>query len=313
MAGSVWCLAGGGSVSGKIVGMVFDFYPGRASELLLAVKLADNAHDDGTSIYPSVRLLAELTRQSERNVQYQLKAMTTMGWLVLVRHARGGGRAGDSGRPREYRIHPDWVWQYDMKAPDKGRPTWQRLDPPAQKEIGAEIAPISLDKWVQPEAEMGAIAVAEMGAIAVAPEPSLTVKEPNTPQPPKGGERGFEAIAAKYPKKVDMSKARKRWQAINPDAALELEIELSIKAWAASTEWNRDNGRWIPKFCNWLRGERWKDVPGVAAPLAPPLMPHQPRAAPSPMPDDVRAKINQILGRKTKALAVVDGGEDGAD
>ena len=36
-------------MSGKAVGMVFDHYIGRGAELLLAVKLADNAHDDGTS------------------------------------------------------------------------------------------------------------------------------------------------------------------------------------------------------------------------------------------------------------------------
>lgn len=83
---------------------VFARYPNGGGEMLLALALADHAHDDGTSVRPSVRLLAEKTRQSERTVQYQLRNMEAAGWLHLVANA-GGGR----NTPREYRINPDWV------------------------------------------------------------------------------------------------------------------------------------------------------------------------------------------------------------
>lgn len=251
-------------MSGKVVGMVFDFYPGKGAELLLAVKLADNAHEDGTSIYPSIGTLAELTRQSERSVQYLIKRMVDAGWLVLVRHAIGGGRGGGKGRPREYRIHPDWMWQHDRKMPDEGRPTWFPKPGGAPKQMGATSAPICLEKWVQPDAEMGAKATAEMRAIAVAPEPSLTVIEPNTPQPPAGGASGFEAIWQAYPRKFAEGRARRQWRRLEPDAALQARMLAAIAAQAATDAWKREDGRYVPMLSNWLYGERWKDETAVA-------------------------------------------------
>jgi len=42
-----------------MTGMVFERYPGGGGELLLALALADNAHDDGTRIFPSVATLSK--------------------------------------------------------------------------------------------------------------------------------------------------------------------------------------------------------------------------------------------------------------
>ena len=106
-------------MSGKVVGMAFDHYPAGGAELLLAVKLADNAHDNGTHIFPSIRTLALQTRQSERTVQYQLKRMLAMGWLVLVRHAHGG-----RGLAREYKIDPIFMAAFDRRVDPACRPHW---------------------------------------------------------------------------------------------------------------------------------------------------------------------------------------------
>lgn len=83
---------------------VFDRYPEGGGEMLVALKLADHADDDGTHIYPSINYIAEKTRQSPRAVQYQIRRMQQTGFLLLVANA-GGGR----GRAREYRINPDWI------------------------------------------------------------------------------------------------------------------------------------------------------------------------------------------------------------
>ena len=91
-------------MSVRIMSMVFERYPSGGGEMLLALALADHAHDDGTSIYPSVEQLAYKTRQSERTVQYQLRAMEASGWLILV-NAGNGGR----GSRREYRIYGEWL------------------------------------------------------------------------------------------------------------------------------------------------------------------------------------------------------------
>ena len=88
----------------RIMTMVWDRYPATGGELLLALAIADHAHDNGCGIYAGVETLAHKTRQSIRTVQYQLKAMRESGWLIKV------GK-GDGGRSRHvtYHINPKWL------------------------------------------------------------------------------------------------------------------------------------------------------------------------------------------------------------
>ena len=129
----------------KIMSMVFDRYPAGGGEMLLALALADHAHDDGTNIYPSVNHLSIKTRQSERTIQYQLRKMEECGWLVLVADEKGG-----RGKAREYRINREWL-------------------------KGAEIAPIIKGATDDIKGATDDI----KGAIAVAPESSITIIEPS--------------------------------------------------------------------------------------------------------------------------------------
>lgn len=142
--------------------MVFDRYPNGGGEMLLALALADHAHDDGTHIFPSIARLAEKTRQSERSVQYQLRRMEQSGWLLLVNAGIGGRRSGfgEGGRTRQYRINPEW-----MK--------------------GAEIAPFAKGekkasegcKTTRERVQNGV----EKGATAIAPEPRATKSNQEQP------------------------------------------------------------------------------------------------------------------------------------
>jgi len=50
--------------------------------LLLLLALADNCSDEGMC-YPSVKYLAQKTRQSERNVQYALRYLEENGWIKI--------------------------------------------------------------------------------------------------------------------------------------------------------------------------------------------------------------------------------------
>ncbi len=106
-------------MSARMTGMVFARYPSGGGEMLLALALADHAHDDGTSIFPSVAALAVKTRQSDRSVQYQLRRMERAGWLILVNQGNGG-----RGQHREYRINPAWINGADFapisEADEKG-------------------------------------------------------------------------------------------------------------------------------------------------------------------------------------------------
>lgn len=151
-------------MSVRIMAEVFDRYPGGGTELLLALAIADHAHDDGTNVYPSVKRLAEKTRQSERSVQYHLRKMETDGWLLLVREAIGG--RGAAGIPREYRINPAWINGANFSPAEKGANPDGKGCNPAQERV-------------QPSAEKG--------ATAIAPEPPYnhqeTVREPPAAKP----------------------------------------------------------------------------------------------------------------------------------
>lgn len=99
----------------KVMTAVFDRYPNGGGEMLLALALADHASDDGTRVFPSVKMLSDKTRQSERTVQYQLRRMEEMGWLVVV----GNGNGGRS-MAREYRISLDWIKGAEIAPFEKG-------------------------------------------------------------------------------------------------------------------------------------------------------------------------------------------------
>lgn len=99
----------------KVMNAVFGRYPNGGGEMLLALALADHASDDGTRVYPSIKALAEKTRQSERSVQYQLRRMQESGWLILV-NAGNGGRSMHS----EYRISLDWIKGAEIALFEKG-------------------------------------------------------------------------------------------------------------------------------------------------------------------------------------------------
>jgi hypothetical protein len=54
----------------------------KGSALLLLLFMADCAHEDGSSIFPSVATMAKQSRLSERNVQYVLRHLIKSGELI---------------------------------------------------------------------------------------------------------------------------------------------------------------------------------------------------------------------------------------
>ena len=165
-------------MSAKMMGMVFDRYPYGGGEMLLALALADHAEHDGTSIYPGVTSLARKTRQSERTVQYQLRKMEQIGWLMLVNNEVGGRT-----KTREYRINPAWIKGATLAPfnPDAtGTPTISTA-PGHESEKGADIAPIPEIKGATDDTK-GCNLKQKRVQQLLHPnrqEPSLTVREPS--------------------------------------------------------------------------------------------------------------------------------------
>ena len=156
---------------------VFARYPEGGGEMLLALSLADHAADDGSRVYPSVRALAEKTRQATRTVQRQLRKMVDCGWLVVAGDA-GGGR----GHTTQYCVSAQWLAGGEpVPLVVAEGPRNDAFEPPAESTSsrlkGDKLAPFSETERVTSEALKGDIAVS----------PAYTTRRTiTTPQPPKG-------------------------------------------------------------------------------------------------------------------------------
>ena len=91
-------------------------------------------------------------------------------------------------------------------------------------------------------------------------------KNPLTPR--KRGEESdpvFERVWAAYPRRDAKAAALKAWRKLSPEPALVDEIVSAIAKQAASHDWRKDGGQFIPMLATYLNGKRWQDA-GVSAP-----------------------------------------------
>ncbi len=130
-------------MSVRVLSWVFDHSDVKhRDDLLVLLVLADHAHDDGTSAYPSVETIARKARLSRRGTFDALKRLTAQG--ALMREGKG----------------PRGTVCYRITMPNTVQPLH-----------GAAIAP------VQSAAQEGAV-TSTQGVQSPAPEPSLTVIDP---------------------------------------------------------------------------------------------------------------------------------------
>lgn len=283
-------------MSSRCMAAVFERYPGAAGEFALALALADNAHDDGSHIFPSVDVMAHKSRQSVRAVQLHLSRMQATGWLIKVRG--GGGR----GRSTEYRINPDWLKGADI-AP---------FTPPVDNSgKGADIAPFSAEKGCNPAHEKGAIHdtkgcnprhpyITGRTSIGITPLPPAEAGGADTGVENSAGHGNFASFFAAYPRKVGKVQAEQVWDKLAPDEALRKRIAEAVRAWARSPEWARNEGQFIPKPARWLREARWDDEPGMTlTPSAVAQLPRMVEVAPL-TPEQLRAN-----GERARAAAAM--------
>ena len=78
---------------------VWDHYPGKGSDLLAMLALADWSDDDGRC-YPSVAALAKKIRLRERQTQNAVRSLIEQGYVAVVGNEAGGA----PGMTRRYRV-----------------------------------------------------------------------------------------------------------------------------------------------------------------------------------------------------------------
>ncbi|WP_155736553.1 helix-turn-helix domain-containing protein [Variovorax paradoxus] len=242
----------------KVMTMVFDRYPVGGSERLLALAIADHAHDDGTHIYPAIDTLASKTMQSRSTVQRQIAKMLAIGWLERV-----GSKTG-RGYVNEYRISSAWI--RGELLPSQVAPPLVTDVEPSYPQAGQIDTLISAQKGVI-QNEKGVIHDVK-GVTAMTPESSEPPKN-RTPLPPEGGATGFDQVFAEYPNHANRAKAERRWRRLRPDAALQQAMLAAIAVQRHSVKWSKDKGQFVPEFHTWLRNAGWRDDVSDRGPVVP--------------------------------------------
>lgn len=202
--------------------------------MLLALSLADFANDDGTSIYPSIKNLAEKTRQSERSVQYQLRKMEESGWLILVNSGNGG-----RNQHREYRIAESWI-------------------------KGADFAPVQSTTEKGASDDVKGASDSTKGCSPLHPhipviEPSIPINKPSSAKPvPEKAANRFQEFWETYPstgRKVAKSKCLEVWKAKKLDLVAD-DVLSHLRAIQTTPQWL---GGYEPAPLTYLNQKRWED------------------------------------------------------
>lgn len=69
----------------------------------------------------------------------------------------------------------------------------------------------------------------------------------------------FEQFWTVYPKKIGRKKCRQIWDRLKPSAELAGQIVTTVRAYARTDQWLKDNGEFIPHPSTFLNQARWED------------------------------------------------------
>jgi hypothetical protein len=81
----------------------------------------------------------------------------------------------------------------------------------------------------------------------------------------------FEEFWKAYPKKKGKGAALKAWKMRSGLRPIQTELMKTVRALAASTDWTKDGGKWVPNPATWLNADGWCDeiMPTTASTTTP--------------------------------------------
>ena len=309
----------------RMTNMIFEFFVAKPDRKLLALKLADNADENGLRIFPSVETLARCCCCSERSVQRWLSELVSGGLIQRVKYINGG-----RGKACEYRINPDFINAHDPRVSQDQRPKWEFNCKDAQSDLlvsgssqkGDSQSPFTKAKRVTGQTQKGDSAQSQKGDSAESPQLPLTVIEPNTPLPPDGGDAEKFRLDKLLASLIeahgrhgtsDTTAARRELAKLAPNAASAERMLADLKAEVTSNpQWQRNDGQYRCKLSKWLRG--WRDsvavgvmrtVPKPASSAADKTLREiaQSTANTKPPPSEIREQLRQLSMRMKGAAA----------
>ena len=91
-------------MSVRVQSWVWRYSRATGNALIVLLKIADNADDDGSNAWPSIAYLAEMCRCSEMTVRRAIAVLKELGELEVDLQAGGGRRTPPQYRPNRYRV-----------------------------------------------------------------------------------------------------------------------------------------------------------------------------------------------------------------
>jgi hypothetical protein len=235
----------------KILSAVWESNQLAGSELLVALALADFA-DDAGRCHPAISTVANKTRLSRSQAQRILKSLEDAG-VVTVEANAAGGRPGTTKR---LRLRIDRLTKPSKTGSADATPTDSTSATGSADATGSAGAA---------DGSHGRAETGSAGATLTVNEPSLTVKGKAEQVKRELAELpGFEKFWETWPRstrKQAKGKCLEIWKKARAECLAD-EVLAHVKALAASDEWRRDGGRYIPAPLVYLNQRRWEGVDG---------------------------------------------------
>lgn len=100
--------------------------------------------------------------------------------------------------------------------------------------------------------------------------PKDTKPDDTKPDQTKGNhsracDSGFDRFWEAYPNKKARRDAERAWKKLSPGPNLQKRILHDVTMKAASVEWTKEGGRFVPYPASYIRGERWNDEAASSA------------------------------------------------
>lgn len=118
------------------------------------------------------------------------------------------------------------------------------------------IAKLSIDKHEQANQAVSE-SVSESDSVINNPP---IVPQGDEPEPETDSfSKSFDDFWKAYPKKVSKANALKAWNKLKPNDDLVRKILSALEKQRQSSQWQKDNGQFIPYPATWINGRRWED------------------------------------------------------
>ena len=224
--------------------------------------------------WPSLNFIGDKSGMDRRTVTRSIAALVDLGYLIR-----------ESGDARTANVYRPGVPVGDGDETPTGEPTARGGEAPRDDSIQGVGVDSSTSVGVSTPLYKGLKAV-EVKAVetppplaALAPAPgdaNETLKPAKAKKPTRRTDDSDDAAAdgwpqfwAAYPRADGKKAARKAWNRIAPDDALQARMLAAIAVQRRSDAWRKDSGKFIPHAATWLNGERWTDSepkPGAIGP-----------------------------------------------